>query len=326
MMELLGSKADGYKEVNTNDYKTIRLNPYEVKPSESNFYSQENIEELADTFLLVGQQEPTVLGRVNGEFKILSGHRRNLANILNIERGYKQYERVKYLYKDMTEAVFQLSLIIGNAFTRKLTPYEETEQAERLKEALIKARDEDKLEIPGRLREVIAGLMGTSSTRVERMHRINNDLVEEAKEKFKEGKIGITAAYDLSRLSEEEQKEILKSAAEDEEITPKQITTITETKKEVVPITDTDFQRDLVKINNEIVNGTTGEIVQQKIPEYMRKKVIDIIKEMDTHQLADFICDRCNGGGGCAGICDLAIKCKSTNKHETCVEWLNTQT
>ena len=44
-----------------SDFAEIYLSPYEVEPSESNFYSQENIEELADSMLTVGQQQPTVL-------------------------------------------------------------------------------------------------------------------------------------------------------------------------------------------------------------------------------------------------------------------------
>ena len=73
--------------------------------------------------MTVGQQQPTVLGRVNGEFKIVSGHRRNLANILNIERGHEEFKKVRYLYKDMTGAMFELSLLIGNAYNRELTAW-----------------------------------------------------------------------------------------------------------------------------------------------------------------------------------------------------------
>ena len=78
----------------------------------------------ADSFLAVGQQQPTVLGRVNGEFRIVSGHRRNLANIMNIERGHEEYNKVRYLYKDMSAAMFELSLLIGNAYNRELTAWE----------------------------------------------------------------------------------------------------------------------------------------------------------------------------------------------------------
>ena len=57
-MELLNTESD------QTDYEEIYLSPYDVVPSESNFYAQENIEELADSILAVGQQQPTVLGRV----------------------------------------------------------------------------------------------------------------------------------------------------------------------------------------------------------------------------------------------------------------------
>ena len=108
--DLIDIKKKESESGTVNAYKEIWLNPMDVKPSESNFYSQENIEELADSFLAVGQQQPTVLARVNGEFCIVSGHRRNLANIKNLERGYREYEKVRYLYKDMTPAMLELSL------------------------------------------------------------------------------------------------------------------------------------------------------------------------------------------------------------------------
>ena len=96
--DLIDIKKRDSKEEAVAEYKEIWLNPKDVKPSESNFYSQENIEELADSFLAVGQQQPTVLARVDGEFCIVSGHRRNLANIRNLERGYQEYGKVRYLY------------------------------------------------------------------------------------------------------------------------------------------------------------------------------------------------------------------------------------
>ncbi len=324
IMKTKTTKSEGF---NAGDYKRIKLSPYDVVPSNSNFYSQENIEELADTFLVVGQQQPTVLGKVNGEFRILSGHRRNRANIFNIERGYKEYERVEYLYKDMTEAFFELSLIIGNAFTRKLTPYEEAEQVRRLKDALIKARDEDGLEIKGKLRNIIAEMLNTSSTQIARMEAINNNLVEEAKEQFKEGNLSTTSAYEASKLPEEEQKEIANKVSKGEDIKAKEITEMVLKKK---ANKDTVSESDTKENNIVTVNTETGEIVEHIVPEYLapRKKVIEKIKEKNTEELALFFCEKCTslgGGGGCAGLCDLAIECKGINKHEICVRWLNQQ-
>lgn len=215
------SRASGTSQV--SDYTEIWLSPHEVKPSENNFYSQENIEELADSFLAVGQQQPTVLGRVNGEYRIVSGHRRNLANIMNAERGHEEFRKVRYLYKDMTEAMLDLSLLIGNAYNRELTAWEKTQQAQRLKEALIRAKKEDGLEITGKLRDVIADLMNESPTNIARMESINNNAAPEIKEELAKGSIGVTTAYEAAKLPPEEQKEIAEKAAAGESIRAKEI-------------------------------------------------------------------------------------------------------
>lgn len=220
VMELIGMNTEPDKQ----DFQEIYLSPYEVEASESNFYSQENIEELADSICMVGQQQPTVLGRVDGVYKIISGHRRNLANIHNIETGaFPRNYQAKYLYKDMTPAMLELSLIVGNAFNRKLTPYEETEQAARLKAALIRARDEDGLEIAGKLRDMVADILQTSRTKVARMDKINNSLEPEAREQYKAGNLGPSAAYETAKLPKEEQRQIAAQAAAGKEVKHKEV-------------------------------------------------------------------------------------------------------
>ncbi|EOS72089.1 hypothetical protein C818_00236 [Lachnospiraceae bacterium MD308] len=212
-----------------SEYKEIWLSPYEVKPSEGNFYSQEKIEELADSFLAVGQQQPSVLARIDGEFIIVSGHRRNLANILNIERGYKEYEKVRYLYKDMTPAVLELSLLTGNIYNRELTAWERTQQAQRFKEALVRAKKEDGLEIKGSMRDIVADLMNESSSNVAKMDSINKHASPEIKEELKKGNLGITAAYEAAKLPPERQKEIAAKSAESGSVSIKEITGETKT-------------------------------------------------------------------------------------------------
>ena len=124
------------------EYKEIYLSPYEVKEAWKNTRQEcKDIDKLADSFLLVGQEQPTVLARVNGEYRIIDGHRRNRANIYNLERGYKEYEKVRYFYRDMSETMYELALLAGNGYTQELTDYEKTELAARLKAALEAARD-----------------------------------------------------------------------------------------------------------------------------------------------------------------------------------------
>ena len=217
------TKAAG-QQAQTGGYKEIYLSPYEVKAAQENTHQKlENIEELADSFLHVGQEQPTVLARVNGEYRIIDGHRRNAANILNLERGHKEYEKVLYRFMDMSEAMYELRLLAGNGFTQELTAYEKTRLVERTKAALIRAKEEDGLEIQGKMRDLVAAMINESSTNVARMDAINNNATPEIKEQLKEGNLGITAAYEAAKLDEDEQKEIAKKAAAGKNVRAKEI-------------------------------------------------------------------------------------------------------
>ena len=182
------TKAAG-QQAQTEGYKEIYLSPYEVKAAQENTHQKlEGIEELADSFLHVGQEQPTVLARVGGEYRIIDGHRRNAANILNLERGHKEYEKVLYRFMDMSEAMYELRLLAGNGYTQELTAYEKTRLVERTKAALIRAKEEDGLEIQGKMRDLVAAMINESSTNVARMDAINNNATPEIKEQLKEGK------------------------------------------------------------------------------------------------------------------------------------------
>lgn len=217
------TKAAG-QQAQTEDYKEICLSPYEVKDAQENTHQKlEGIEELADNFLTVGQEQPTVLARVNGEFRIIDGHRRNAANIFNLERGYKEYEKIKYRYKDMSEAMYELRLLAGNGYTQELTAYEKVRLVERTKVALIRAKEEDGLEIQGKMRDLIAAMVQESSTNVARMENINNNATQAVKEQLKEGNLGLTAAYEAAKLEPEEQDDIAERAAAGENVRAKDI-------------------------------------------------------------------------------------------------------
>ena len=128
------------------------------------------------------------------------------------------------VYKDMTPAMLELSLLMGNALNRELSPWEKTQQAQRLKEALIRARDEDGLEIQGKLRDMVADLMNESSSGIARMDRIHNHAVPEIQEEFRKGNLNISAAYEASKLPEKEQKAIAKAVAEEGGMKAKEVT------------------------------------------------------------------------------------------------------
>ena len=230
VMDLLPGKR---KQEEKKEYKEIWLNPREVKEAPENTRQEcKDIEALADSFLLVGQEQPTVLAKIGEEYWIIDGHRRNLANIMNLERGYKDYESVKYSYKEMTETMYELSLLAGNGFSQDLTPYEKTRLAERMKKVLIKARDAGEIKLEGRIRDIVGAMIGEKPTQMARYEAINNNLEEEAKEQFKNGNMGISAAYETSKLPPEEQKKVAEQVASGEKIQVKEIAEKIQEKKQ----------------------------------------------------------------------------------------------
>lgn len=202
------SKLDA---VNTEGYIRMQLDPRQIIPARENNYSMEGIEELADNMLAAGQLQELIVGKVNGEYRLIVGHRRRLAGILNIERGYEEFEKMECKAKEMSEAMFNVILHSANIYNRTLTDQELTQGVRELKKWLEEARKAGEVKITGRTRDYIAKATGKSTGKIAQVESINNNLCEEGREKFEKGEINFTSAYEASRLPEEKQKEVLRS-------------------------------------------------------------------------------------------------------------------
>ena len=195
----------------TGEYRKVRLDPRTLIPSERNNYSQDDIEELADNMLLVGQLQEVIVGRVDGKDRIIVGHRRTAAAVLNINRGHDSFKLIDCKVREMTEALFMLTLHSANIFNRRLSDWELTEGVAEFKKYLIAAREAGEVEITGKMRDYIADAIGVSTGKMAQMESITNNLCEEGKEAFKNGDINFTKAYETSRLPEDKQKEVIAS-------------------------------------------------------------------------------------------------------------------
>lgn len=319
MLELLNNNSKDDKD-NTSDkiskFKTIQINVNDLIPSDENFYStdEEELKNLKDSIEIFGVQQNLVVKKLeNNKYEIIAGHRRYLALKKLFEEGKKQFEYAPCKVENEEDSIKdKLLLLITNSTARQLTDWEKTQQAEKIKELLIEYKKKEKL--PGRIREIIADILNTSPTQVARMESISKNLTDEFKQEFKEDKVNISAAYEISKLPEDQQEEVFKEYEEKGNISIQDV----KNKAENLQVED---PKNLV-----IVNTGTGEIIEQKMPSYTSKNIFERLKDMTIDEMASFICDRCNGGNGCAGICDLAIKCTVTNKHRVCIEWLNTKT
>lgn len=195
----------------TEEYRKVKLDPRTLIPSERNKYAQDDIEELADNMLLVGQLQEVIVGRVDGQDRIIVGHRRTAAAVLNIERGHDSFKLIDCKVREMTEAMFMLTLHSSNIFNRRLSDWELTEGVAEFKKYLVAAREVGEVVIAGKMRDYIADAIGVSTGKMAQMESITNNLCEEGKEAFKNGDINFTTAYEASRLPVEKQKEVIES-------------------------------------------------------------------------------------------------------------------
>lgn len=124
------------------DYQDIVVNYRDIVVTKHNKYSMDELQEIATGIEMDGLQQPLVLGRVNGEYWLVSGHRRLGGIKILVAEGKAGFENVKCRYKDMTEIEFRIALLVGNTFNRKMTDYDLMTQAAEWKEVLTQARKE----------------------------------------------------------------------------------------------------------------------------------------------------------------------------------------
>lgn len=310
-------EAENKKKADT--LKVTHISVYDLVPSKENFYSVENISELKDSIELFGvKQNLTVKALDDGRFLVIAGHRRRLASLALVEEGKKEYEFLPCsIETDLDHIKEQLLLITTNSTARQLTDWEKTQQAEKMRKLLEEYKKREKL--PGRMRELIASILNTSSTQVARMDSISKNLSQEFKEEFKEEKINISTAYEISTLPGEAQQEIFNEYKDNgsvsiSEVKEKKEVIKTEIKKESENIED--------KIKPEEKTEPKKEIVEALPP---LKPLHEILKGMSVSVLAAFICCRCDGIGR---FCDFAAECnqsKESERQKICIRWLEMQ-
>lgn len=200
--DLLNSQSKS--EASKSSFVTREIPIDNIIPSSKNQYGIREIEELAASIELVGLLHNLVVREVEGgKYELISGERRYKAmKLLNYTTAPCKVE------KQPDDLFSELKLIMANSTARELTDYEKTYQAARLKELLTELK-ESGFKIPGKMRDMIADIMNVSSTQVAIMESINKNLSPEFKEEFKDGKIGISTAYDLSKLPIEQQEQTL---------------------------------------------------------------------------------------------------------------------
>ena len=192
----------------------IYKDPRELVPTQENFYTTKNISKLKASIKITGYlMQPILIENVDGEDKVLAGHRRRLCCIELIEEGDTRFEKVPCMYaaeinvsedKELTpeqrEAITpflrQFKVIQANNYRDK-NDWERMQEALEM-EKIVKGLKE-KVGITGTVRENLKELLGVSNAQFGRYKNISNHLSEELMEEFQDGEINISVQM-LQRL------------------------------------------------------------------------------------------------------------------------------
>ena len=215
MMALMNSATKS--EAEKPKYEAAELPIEKIIPNPGNLYSREGIDELADSILLAGRVLQNIVVKTadqDGQYMIISGHRRVAACKKLVEAGHAEFGTIPALIEnEADENLRELMLIYTNATARILTDAEKMRQAQRATEILKNLKAEGKFE--GRIRDAVARMLDTTGAQLARYAAIANNLTNpELKEAFEGGRLGVSAAYEASGLSKEGQEAIADKLAE----------------------------------------------------------------------------------------------------------------
>lgn len=194
-------------------YEMRKLMLQELYPNPDNqlVYEVKDIEELADAIEIAGGVLHNLVvapADADGRHMIISGERRYRACCLLVDRGERQYSEVNCIIENERDNdLLALMLLLTNSTARQLSDAEKVRQAEHLTAVLKRMQEAGRVE--GRIRDIASKMLSTSSGQLARYHAIAENLQDpKLKQAFHEGRMGISAAYEASRLDAAEQKKV----------------------------------------------------------------------------------------------------------------------
>lgn len=335
-------------------FRTKDINIDQLYSNDKNFYSIPDIEQLAQDILAVGLLENLTVVHDpcdRGEYRIIAGERRWRALTLLVEKGYEEFSVASCQIKTPAEEHEEMiQLIIANTYRNK-TVADILEEQKTLEETL-KYMKENGLTLhgykldSGRLRDVIANMMQVSSTKIGQIESINKKLIPEFTEELKEGRLTFSAAYEISKMSNDIQEDMLEHHRE-KGLTYKDVKEYAEEQKKAEE-EQIDGQMSIEDVNDSACQNLTQEensdqnenavpgqerqmseveerLEERKDEEIEENEEIEEIETLDTYAVSDLeekreeqqeIAQdhqaRCITGKSKSGICGAAAYC-STN-------------
>lgn len=217
-----------------DDFIIKKIPAEKLHPSKKNFYKmdKEEINALKETIELVGVQENLVVKPLgNGEYEIISGHKRHRAVTELIREGKEISNLLPCKVEDATDGVrSELILIFTNSTQRERSDYCKMFEIQRVRELLEEYGQNNHL--PGRKRDIIAGILNTSKTTIGKLDNIRRNIIQEFMEEYKKGKISTHAANQIAGADEEGQRLLWERYQENGTIYGKEVMEYKEPKEE----------------------------------------------------------------------------------------------
>ena len=186
-----------------------RISYYDLVPSEDNFYSMQELEELQTAIELAGHilSNLIVTPLPDGKYKILSGHRRHAAVGRLLAAGKDEYEFLPCAVEELTDEdrdIREQVLLITANSQREKTAWDKLEEVRQMRD--IARRTKQERGIAGRVRDLVAQSLHISSSRIAKYDSILNNLIPSLMEEIKANRLSISTAYDLSALPADRQQ------------------------------------------------------------------------------------------------------------------------
>ncbi len=183
----------------------------QIIPNDNNFYEMTEIEELAEDIERQGLMSVLVVTEDNGEFHLISGHRRLKAVKLLIDEGRRKSTTVPCYIKSAKSAdETQLDLIMLNATQRKYSDSDTMREYEEL-ERIFKAMEQAGKPVKGKIRNHIAKVLNVSPSQIGKIDNIKHNAIPDVEQAVKAGEMSISTANEVAKLAPEQQKEIIES-------------------------------------------------------------------------------------------------------------------
>ena len=196
------------------DQKIVYRNPKDLIPSEENFYNTEKLERLKQSIKLLGILQPLLIENRDGKDYVIAGHCRRKCCIDLLNEGNDRFSRIPCVYKTSSELeqdagqeddiVRQIMIIQANCYRDK-SDWEKMTETLKMEGLVKELREKSPME--GKTRDILKDLIGTSGGQLGRYHSISTNLCEQLMSEFKEDRIKISVAYEVSKLNKEYQKQ-----------------------------------------------------------------------------------------------------------------------